>query len=334
MYLNPDPGSSEVDWCESNYRVVPFVAEFFNTISNALFFVIPPIMIGLFSDFGRHVTRGIHLIWVMLIGVGIGSVYFHSTLSFAGQMIDELSILWILMTSGSILFPEKYLCAYFVREKKLFQSCFLVASVVTTLLACVKPVLNAYFLMLFILPVLYVQYKMVSECENSTVQSLSKRTVGVLVVAVTCWICDRVFCDFWLKLNIPYFHSLFHILIFLSANSSIVLFAYFSALEKSPQLKPQLCFWPSINISSSSFAKLCSVPYVRFDKLILTRAISLSSVQSKDSLLHDHAHAGYESSSSLSSSGSTTPNHAKYDPEGKKVDPNNQLSREFIYKFA
>ena len=118
------------------------------------------------------------------------------------------------------------------------------------------------------------------------VQSLSKRTVGVLVVAVTCWIFDRIFCDFWLKLNIPYFHSLFHILIFLSANSSIVLFAYFSAVEKAPQLKPSLCFWPSINISSSSFAKLCSVPYVRFDKFT-SKSTCMPSVQSKDSLLLD-----------------------------------------------
>lgn len=49
----------------------------------------------------------------MLALVGLGSVYFHATLSLAGQLMDELLILWVVMTSYAILIPIQYLPQYF-----------------------------------------------------------------------------------------------------------------------------------------------------------------------------------------------------------------------------
>ena len=100
-------------WCEPNYAVVPYIVEFYNTVSifslkkdeisklfnlqlsNLIIVFVAPIAIYLFRDFARRVTVGIQYVMILLIIVGITSMYFHGTLSLMGQLTDELSILWV-----------------------------------------------------------------------------------------------------------------------------------------------------------------------------------------------------------------------------------------------
>lgn len=110
MWKPFEPGSSPIDWCEGNYIISTSIAEFTNTVnniflintfielfynkfnnkfiylqlSNILFLLLPPVLIHLFRDYGRFVNPAIHVIWIMLMFVGISSAYFHATLSLIG----------------------------------------------------------------------------------------------------------------------------------------------------------------------------------------------------------------------------------------------------------
>ena len=54
-------------------------------VSNVFFFLVPPVMIFLFASYSKRASNGIRILWMFLIAIGIGSVYFHATLSLVGS---------------------------------------------------------------------------------------------------------------------------------------------------------------------------------------------------------------------------------------------------------
>lgn len=45
----------------------------------------------------------------MINVLGAGSVYFHSTLSLVGQLIDEIAISWVCLAAMAVFLPNRYL---------------------------------------------------------------------------------------------------------------------------------------------------------------------------------------------------------------------------------
>ncbi len=74
--------SSPIDWCESNFEVSYFIAEFYNTLTT-----LPMLYVA-------------YLLWTpsqkiyacIVFGIGIGSMIFHSTLNLFGQLFDEFCL--------------------------------------------------------------------------------------------------------------------------------------------------------------------------------------------------------------------------------------------------
>uniref|UniRef100_A0A673A5H0 Alkaline ceramidase n=1 Tax=Sphaeramia orbicularis TaxID=375764 RepID=A0A673A5H0_9TELE len=225
---------SEIDWCEDNYKHSEHVAEFFNTISSFFFFIISPIMLYLLHPYAKERNLAIHIVWVMMIFVGLFSAYFHMTLSFVGQMLDELSILWVLAVGYAVWFPRKFFPS-FIKDRWTFARLVLVLTVITSVSSFVKPTANAYALNCFGLHLLYTLIKALR---------LAKLSVALWVLAISCWISDRFGCSFWQRLNFCYLHSIWHILIVIAVAYGTTLIAYLDANYEIPYSLPGLQFWP------------------------------------------------------------------------------------------
>ena len=110
-------GSSPIDWCEENYTVSPYIAEFFNTISNVLLATVPLVLLKLHKPYAEAVGSKIQVVTVMVVVVGLSSAYFHATLSLCGQLLDEISILWMVMSCFALYLP-KYLMPKLLQDEE------------------------------------------------------------------------------------------------------------------------------------------------------------------------------------------------------------------------
>ncbi|CAF0766746.1 unnamed protein product [Adineta steineri] len=253
--INDSPfriGSSNVDWCEPNYAVTEYISEFWNTANIINVWIKGIQYILLF------VTNGITILWLLLIIIGIGSVYFHATLSLAGQLVDEISILWVVMAGYTIFLPAIYFPQSLRAQRHRFIYSCIVLTIIVTCLSIIYPYANAFALMILGLPSTAFLAIHLSRCDNRRIKNLGIHCLGMWGVAVTIWICDRMFCSFWLSISFPYLHAFWHVLIIFSSNEAIVVCAYLVVKYQYPQANLILHAWP--NEQWGCF----SLPYLKF----------------------------------------------------------------------
>ena len=59
-----------------------------------------------FQNYSHVMDMPINHVWALLMVVGLGSIYFHSTLSLVGQLVDEVAIVWVIMGAWSLFLPK------------------------------------------------------------------------------------------------------------------------------------------------------------------------------------------------------------------------------------
>jgi alkaline ceramidase len=250
-------GSSPVDWCEENYTVSSYIAEFTNTISNTPFFTIPVLCIisGVWRSYARYASLGAYVQFFLIFMVGVSSAYFHASLSFLGQMMDELGILWLLCFSYSFFVPNRYRPKIFMGSKSHVIALF-VASVLTVA-GFAAPQLNAYALFIIGTPVLVMKVCELTLYRDPVTAKMTQVALGRSLLGICVWVADKVMCSLWISLKIPGLHNIWHILISVTFYLDLCLFAYWRSSSDIPTCKPTMRYWPGTTIG---------IPYVHCRK--------------------------------------------------------------------
>lgn len=115
--------TATIDWCEANYEVTHYIAEFWNTVSNLVMILFP--LYGIywatkqktskkFNSF--RVTNSMVACHLGLCLVGLGSWMFHMTLLYPMQLLDELPMVF---GSGILIFAhyDLLLSAFLIEQQ-------------------------------------------------------------------------------------------------------------------------------------------------------------------------------------------------------------------------
>ncbi|XP_003798035.1 alkaline ceramidase 1 [Otolemur garnettii] len=236
--------SSEVDWCESNFQYSELVAEFYNTFSNISFFIFGPLMMFLMHPYAQKRSRFVYGIVTLFMVIGLFSMYFHMTLSFLGQLLDEIAILWLLGGGYSIWMPRCYFPAFLRGNRTQFISLVLVTTMVSTLLSFLRPTVNAYALNTVGLHILYIVCQEYKKTKDKELRHLIEVSVVLWAVALASWISDRLLCSFWQRIHFFYLHSIWHVLISITFPYGMVTLALLDASYEMPGETLKVRYWP------------------------------------------------------------------------------------------
>ncbi|KAH7722969.1 Alkaline ceramidase [Aphelenchoides avenae] len=215
-------------WCESayKYQTLPFVAEFANTVTNLPIIVLPMVNAMLLRRYITEVNWLIFLPHLLLTINGLASSYYHATINLFGQLVDELSILWLINICVVAYLPTmKWYPAVFRQHISQIRWIIVTLTVMISALCFLKPSINAFALMTFSIPGVCVIYYEGTNAGIPEAEKFTWRVFGLWGLAVTFWISDRLFCDVWLYLGTPYLHAIFHLLSSVAAYNVFVMFS-------------------------------------------------------------------------------------------------------------
>ncbi|XP_053149188.1 alkaline ceramidase 1-like [Hemicordylus capensis] len=252
--------SAEVDWCEENFKHSEYIAEYYNTVSNIAFFIFPPLMLWLNTQYNSYRSAPLRCFVIIEMIIGVFSVYFHSTLSYAGQMLDELSIMWAFGTCYAFWLPSHHLPG-FIKNRDQFIWMVAIVTIFITLMSFLKPTLNAYVLNTFIFHFLYLTFQEVKTNRKRFpyLHRMALTMTGWWTIAIVCWIVDRFLCEFCHKINFRYLHSLWHIFILIAVHHAVTLITFCDVFYDLSCSELEVVYWPR------NFGPL-ALPYVVFQR--------------------------------------------------------------------
>ncbi|KAM6907249.1 alkaline ceramidase 3 [Xenentodon cancila] len=247
--------TSTLDWCEENYVVSFYIAEFWNTVSN-LIMILPPIY-GAFQTFQDGLEFRYICSFLGLAAVGVGSWCFHMTLLYEMQLLDELPMIY-----GTCVFVY---CLYecFKQEKSisLFPiAILLMFSILVTLvyLQWKEPVFHQVMYGALV-ACLVMRSIFIVTWVYPWLRPLCYTSLGIFLLGFLLWNIDNIFCDS-LRVSrkilppgvgvVTQFHAWWHIFTGLGSYLHILLSLQIRStyLKYRPKVKFLCGVWPTLHI--------------------------------------------------------------------------------------
>eukprot|EP01118_Nematostelium_gracile_P020532 TRINITY_DN997_c0_g1_i2.p1 TRINITY_DN997_c0_g1~~TRINITY_DN997_c0_g1_i2.p1 ORF type:complete len:248 (-),score=34.56 TRINITY_DN997_c0_g1_i2:34-777(-) len=221
-----EPQTSSVDWCEPNYVWTHYVAEFWNTTSSLPIFFFG--LYGMLKCMKSKAELRYLVSYGLLAVVGLGSVAFHGTLLWQGQMLDELPMVWASM---AYLYTAINIRSTRNIPLAIGLTCFCIAFSLSYLF---NPTLFFYFLTVYALAVASIVFFSARIILRSSSDQNEKNLVlgSILTYGfgfLFCWVPENLFCD---RLQPFMLHAIFH----LTSAFGSYLWLVFSYYERTIQL--------------------------------------------------------------------------------------------------
>jgi dihydroceramidase len=225
------PLTANTDWCEPNYQVSPYVAEFGNTLSSII--IIFNGLYGMYQHYNQVEIQYIYAYACFLV-VGIGSCLFHGTLMREFQLADELPMLW---SNGVFIFcilTTKDTVQEAARRFGYMWSIGGVTLIMTLLVVFFDQEDQTIFLVAYSSGVYYIMYS--SYCLDCTYNStgevmMLETSLCFYVGGFVLWLVDRLYCNgtvpvVGMQVRSMYLHSFWHVGAGLGTFTSVLFFIW------------------------------------------------------------------------------------------------------------
>ncbi|KAF3763596.1 hypothetical protein M406DRAFT_49171 [Cryphonectria parasitica EP155] len=192
------PPSSTANFCEEDYAITKYIAEFFNTFTN-LAYVYYAFKIS-HRDARKGILGGMDTMALSLLFIGIFSFLFHATLHRETQFLDEMSMFFL----GSALLQPLYTKGYAPRTQRTITIVLLSVVVLISAVYHQTRIVELHWGSFFIMEnmlwtrALYLSYNRPrpegAPPGTSKVSRQFWSSTGTMVVAITLWLIDLEFC--------------------------------------------------------------------------------------------------------------------------------------------
>ena len=220
--------SSPIDWCEDNYEHHTHIAEFWNVMSGLIVFPLTGLAWVLHVSMRKLVEPRFAFCLITLSCVGIGTMYFHSTLSKLGQILDEITICWTNYYAIILVIPKLTFEQRFGKTtRRLIMSIETLTTVILTtpIWALLYPWMSH---LLTVLTIVLLPWAIITQFRAQNKTEASQRILKIALTChatgVTCWALDRLACNQLTAMLgfYPQLHAWWHVFVFLGAYMTVV----------------------------------------------------------------------------------------------------------------